>query len=101
METRREIIFDMPSYKGNDYRVLCRFGYDSFINFAWWGFVQKKVTFKKWGFFGPTIEKWIELDKCWWSKEINNREDLEKISHDFYDETVLRHDRIVERAMSI
>jgi hypothetical protein len=101
MERKKEIIFNMSDYNGNSYRVVCRFGYHSFINMSWWGYIQKKTTHKKWTLFGPIVEKWIEIDRCWWSKEIVDRESLERSAINFYDERILLPDRMVERAMNI
>ena len=96
---KREIVFDMPNT--TEYRVVCRFGFNSIINFAWWGHLQKKVYYKKWLFFGEKQWRWYEIDNCWFSKEKNNIEELKKSAIDFYDKKVLLKQRIIKRAMEL
>lgn len=65
MKHKREIIFDMPETHGK-YRVVCRFGYDSIVYYAWWGHLQKQYRYKLWPWSKPRF-KWFEIDECWWS----------------------------------
>lgn len=96
---QREVIFDMPKTHG-DYRMVCRFGYDHMINFAWWGHLQKKVV-KKPFFWGKPKEVWKNIDQCWWSGEITSIEQLKHNATKFYDTNVEMPMRIIGRAMSI
>lgn len=94
----REIIFDLLSKYG-EYRVVCQFGHHSFVNYAWWGYLQKKHTYKT--FWGKKKERWVELDRCWWSKEITSLEQLEKNANKLYDDFVEAPIRRVERVMAL
>ena len=40
---KREIIFDTNN---DNYRVVCRFGYDNNVTCNWYGHIQKKITRK-------------------------------------------------------
>lgn len=96
---KREIIIQPKDT--DQYRIVCRFGYDYSIDYAWWGHLQKKTKVKKWIFFGEEREKWTEIQRCWWSKEINTTEELEKLALDLYDENILLPKRLVQKAMSL
>jgi len=97
--SKKEIFFNVPDTE--DYRVVCRFGYDHIVNFAWWGHLQKKVYYKKWIFFGCQKQKWVEIDSCWWSRDIKTRDDLKKAALEFYDESILLFQRLLTKAMGI
>lgn len=96
---KREIIFDIPD--NPEYRAVCRFGYECFIPFAWFCHIQKKRYYKKWLFFGEIRFKWIEVDRCWWKKQISTMDDLKKSAMSFYEETVLWMPRLVKQAMEL
>lgn len=96
---KREIIFDMPNTYG-EYRVVCRFGYDSLVDYAWWGYVQKKVTFKLWP-WGKGKELWVEIDDRWWDKEIKTLAELKEHAIKLYDENIEAPIRVRQRAMSL
>lgn len=96
---KREVIFEMPDT--SEYRVVCRYGYDSMVNFAWWGHIQKKIYYKKWIFFGERMWKWHEVDRCWWSKEIETMDALKNAATKFYDETILLIPRLTKKAMEL
>lgn len=100
-DKKRIIIFDMEPYKGNDYRVVCKFGFHSIINFSWWSHIEKKITVKKYWFFGPKIDKWVEVNRCWYSDEINSIDELKDVSIKFYEESIMYLDKVIEKAMSI
>lgn len=95
---KREEIFIMEN---PDYRVVCRFGYDEWIDFAWWGHIQRKVKYKKWLLFGEIKERWTEIHQCWWSKEMTSIEDLKSSAERFYDEKVCLKKRIAKQAMEL
>lgn len=46
----REVIFEIPDT--TEYRFVCSFGDNYYIDFAWWCFIEKKIYYKKWLFFG-------------------------------------------------
>lgn len=94
---KREIIFDMPDTYGK-YRMVCRFGYDNLIDYAWWGHLQKRITVR---FLFGKKEIWHEVNQCWWSFDINSMEELKKAAYNFYDERVELPMRLKEKAMSI
>lgn len=96
---RREVIFDVKN--NSEYRVVCRFGYADFIDFAWWGHIQKKYYYKKYLFIGERKFRWIEIDRCWWRKDINTMDELNKAAIDFFDEIVLMPIRIKEKAINL
>jgi hypothetical protein len=96
---KREIMFEIPDT--TEYRVLCRYGYDEIINFAWWGYVQKKYYYKKFIFFGEQKWKWVEIDRCWWSKSFENIEELKDASFKLYDQKVLLIPRLNKKAMEL
>ena len=73
---KREIIFEVQN--DDNYRVVCRYGYDNVINFAWYGHLQKKYIVKKYLLFGKKIIKWHEIDRRWWSDEITSIEQLKQ-----------------------
>lgn len=96
---KREIIFDMPTTYGI-YRVVCRFGYDIHVNYAWWGHLQQQVEYKKWPWSKPST-KWVEIERCWWSKEISNIATLKLNAEKLYDENVEMLRRITNTAMNL
>lgn len=99
---KREIIFEAPETE--EYRIVCRFGYDDDIPYAWWTFIQKKVYYKKFIFFGETKWKWGEIHRCWWNKEFKTMDELKKSAYKFYDEKILsypRIPRIIKQAMEL
>lgn len=99
MNNKREVIFDMPDTYGR-YRVVCQFGFDHYIYYAWWGLLQKEIDWKLWP-WSKSRKKWVEIDRCWWSKEITSLEQLKKNAELFYDENVELYNRITQRAMNL
>lgn len=96
---KREVIFEAPDT--NEYRIVCRYGYDSTVNYAWWCHIEKKIYYKKWLFFGEKKWKWLEIDRCWWSKEIATMDILKESALKFFDETVLLIPRLAKQAMEL
>lgn len=96
---KREITFDMPSKFGT-YRVVCRIGYDSMIPYAWWGYLQKQEMRKPWPWSKPRL-KWFEIDRCWWSSEINSIEDLKKKAEKWYDEIIEMTPRLLKKGIEL
>jgi hypothetical protein len=96
---KREVIFEMPKTFGV-YRMVCRFGYDSFVSYAWWGHLQKQYSYRFWP-WGKKRFKWYEVDSCWWSKEITTMEDLKKRAESFYDKNVELFHRLRQRAIDL
>lgn len=96
---KREIIFDMPEKFGN-YRMVCRIGYNYIINYAWWGHLQKQITYKPWPWSKPK-QKWVEIDRCWWSTEVTSIDNLKKKAEDFYDEIVELTHRVFKKQIGI
>ena len=96
---KREVIFQIPDM--DEYRIVCRYGYDNVINFAWWGHIQKKAYYKKWIFFGEEKWEWFEIDRCWWSQEIDTMEVLKNSAYKFFDEKVLLFPRLNKKAMEL
>lgn len=97
---KREIVFDMPNTYGT-YRMVCRIGYDSSIAYAWWGHLEEYVSFKRFLFFGKLVNKWVEVDKCWWSKEIDSVEELKKRATAFYELTIELCPRLIKKAVDL
>lgn len=95
---RREVIIPMEN---SDYRVVCRFGYNYLIKSNWFGHLQKKEYRKKYILFGDRIEKWFEVDYCWWVNEIDSLDKLRKAACKFYDSSVLSRRLNVAKAMNI
>lgn len=95
----REIIFEMPKTYGI-YRVVCRFGYDYTIPYAWWGHLQKQVEYR-FLLFGKKKLKWIEIDQCWWGKEFESVDSLKKSAEKFYDEKVELLPKVRNKAMNL
>ena len=93
----REIIFEMPKTYGI-YRVVCRFGYDNTIPYAWWGHLQKQIEYR---FLFKKKIKWVEVDRCWWSSEFNSINELKKNAEKFYDEKVELLPRILNKAINL
>jgi hypothetical protein len=79
---KREVIFEMPKTYG-EYRMVCRFGFNEVVDYAWWGYLQKLIT-KKPLFWGKPKQVWVEIDRCWWSFDINSMEELKKAATKFY-----------------
>lgn len=96
---KRELIFEIPN--NDNYRVVCRYGYNNFINFAWFGHLQEKYFVKKYLFFGKKITKWHEIDKCWWSSEIESVDKLKEIALKLYEDNVMVRVRLDEEAMNL
>lgn len=96
---KREVIFSMPD--SDEYRMVCRFGYSDFVNYLWWGHLQKKIYYKKWIFFGEKKWRWKEIDSCWWDKEIVTMDMLEYESLKFYDKKVLLKSKLIKQAMEL
>lgn len=96
---KREVIFKAPN--SEDYRIVCRYGYDSMVYYAWWCHIQKKVYYKKWIFWGEKKFKWQEVDRCWWSKDFESINDLEKSALKFFDRVVLLIPRLTKKAMEL
>lgn len=82
---KREIIFETPN---DNYRVVCRFGYDSIIKLNWYAHLQKKYTRKKYFLFGEPITKYTEVDRCWWTNNPESLIELNQKAIKFYDETI-------------
>ena len=96
-----EKIFKMKPYKGVDYRVVCTFGDNNHITYAWWGYLQQKVKYKKYLLFGDIKEKWIEINRCWWSTDITNLKELKSKATKLYDENVCLGDRLYQEAINL
>jgi len=96
-KAKREIIFEMPETYGK-YRVVCRYGHDYHVDYAWWGHLQRQVL-KKPLLWGKVKEIWVEVDKCWWSKEFDSMENLKESAAKFYDENIELPIRLREKAM--
>lgn len=96
---KREVIFPAPD--NDEYRVVCRFGYDSIVTWAWYGHLQRRISFKKWIFFGETKSIWTEVTRCWWNKTIDSMDELEDRALDLYDETIALPIRLKEKAMNL
>ena len=94
-----EIIFEIPD--NENFRMVCQFGYDSIIDFAWYGHLQQKTEVKKYLFFGKKITKWVEIDQCWWSFKIESVEHLKKCALKFYDEKFILLKRLLQEAMDL
>jgi hypothetical protein len=82
---KREIIFDTNN---DNYRVVCRFGYDNNVTCNWYGHIQKKITRKKYFLFGKLITKYIEVDRCWWLNSPESVIELKEKAMTFYDECI-------------
>ena len=94
-----EIIFNL---EGTDqYRVVCKYNHDLWLKHVWWGHLQRKITYKRWGFFGKEMEKWVEINSCWWDKSFETREELEQAAFKLYDENVLLYERLMENAEKV
>jgi hypothetical protein len=98
-EFKREIVITFPEYP--QYRVLCRFGFDSFITEHWWGHLQKKVVIKKFLFFGEEITTWKKISQCWWVYHPDSIDSLAYKSFKLLDECILEPKRNLLKAMSI
>ena len=96
---KREIIFEIPD--NENFRIVCRFGYNRFIYFAWFSHLEQKKEIKKYLFFGKKITKWIEVDRCWWSSDIKSIEQLKDKSLEFYDEKIMLPKRLLQEAMDL
>jgi len=99
-EEKMEHIFEMPSYKGVEYRIRSKFGH-SIITFSWWNFLEKKITIKPFIFFGPAKEIWIEVDREWYSSKIRDIQHLKEHGEELYRDNVLLHDKLIEEARSL
>lgn len=95
----REVIFEMPETYGK-YRVLCQFGYHRYVNYAWWGYLQKQRV-KKPLLWGKPKIVWDTIDECWWSKEMISMDQLKEYAIKFYDENIELPIRVNQRAMSL
>jgi len=102
MKKTRTIIFDMPEYKGKEYRAFCHFGYHYLLDTNWWIEIQVKTFRKKYILFGPDVFwKWSKIDECWLVNSPNTMKELKVKCEELYDERVLMRDRIVKKALSI
>jgi hypothetical protein len=96
---KREVIFEIP--ETNEYRIICRYGYSEFIDFAWWAHIQKKTYYKKFIFFGEMKWFWVEIDRCWWNEEIESMDILKNKSYKFFDEIVFLKQKLDKKAMEL
>lgn len=77
---RKEVVFTMVNPQ---YRVVCVYGDNSFTKGAWWGYLQKEVEKRRW-LIGKKVKVWKEVDSCWWSFLITDKQHLEKNAINFY-----------------
>lgn len=96
---KRQIFFEIPDQ--SEYRILCQFGYHSLIQYSWYCYIQKRFTYKKWIFFGEVKSKWVSVNQCWFSKDMDTLDDLKNAAMNFYDESVLMMPRIAQKAMDL
>jgi len=98
-QDKREVIFDMPSTYGK-YRVVCQYGYHYLVNYAWWGYLEVELNRKRFPWSKPK-SKWIEVEQCWWSKEIKTMEQLKEAATKLYDENIEMPIRMRETAINL
>jgi hypothetical protein len=101
-EKTRTIIFDLPEYKGKEYRAFCHFGYHYLVDIKWWVEIQVKTFRKKYIIFGPDVFwKWSEVSENWLSNDPDTVEELKAKCEKLYDDNVLMRDRIIKKALNL
>ena len=98
-ESKREIVIDQTI--SSEYRIVCRFGYDSFLPLVWWCHIEKKSYYRKYIFFGDKEYTWTQVNKCWWGKEFNSVRELTISALEYFDETVFANERIIKKAINL
>jgi len=84
--------------KYGNYRIVCRFGYDSIISIVWWGYLQREDVCKFWPWSKPK-NVWTEIHQGWWDKNFNTMEQLKEAAMKMYKENGELPQQIVEAAM--
>lgn len=96
---KRIIIVDMPNT--DKYRVVCKFGYDSYIRTSWVFHLQEKITRKKYIFWGSEIQFWHQVDWGWFDEKFENMEELKYNAILLYKRIIVTKEEKINSAMSL
>lgn len=96
---KREIIFEMPDT--TEYRVVCQYNNYQWVPHVWSAYLQMRVPYKRWLFFGETKWKWSVIGECWFSNAPKTIDELKKSAIKLYDEKVTIFHRLDKQAMDL
>ena len=101
-DTKRCVTIHIPTSNDDlQYRVTCKFGYNSFINNNWWLHLQVGKRSKKYIFFGSMVTRWSEVTRCWMIDDYTTREELSQACIEYYNRMVKAPSDRISNAMNL